>query len=51
MIVIAHRLATVKRLDRIIVVEKGQILEEGSHSELIEASKLYNKLWEIQSEH
>ncbi len=49
-IVIAHRLSTISAMDRIIVLEKGKIIEEGTHNELIkkEHSK-YKLLWEIQS--
>jgi ATP-binding cassette subfamily B protein len=44
-VVIAHRLATAARADRIIVLEHGQIAEEGTHTELIEAGGVYAKLW------
>ena len=49
-IVIAHRLSTIRKMDRIIVVEKGQIIEEGSHDELLQnGSSLYKKLWNLQA--
>ena len=48
-IVIAHRLSTIQNMDRIIVLEKGQIIEEGTHKELINNSGTYAKLWEHQS--
>ncbi len=49
-IVIAHRLSTIMQMDRIIVVKKGQIVEEGKHAELIKARQgTYQKLWEIQA--
>jgi subfamily B ATP-binding cassette protein MsbA len=47
-IVIAHRLATVKKADRIIVMEKGKIVEQGTHNELLKQKGYYSKLYEIQ---
>jgi ABC-type multidrug transport system fused ATPase/permease subunit len=46
--VIAHRLSTVKNADRILIVEKGRIIEEGSHKELLKESKTYKKLYETE---
>ncbi|MFA5792575.1 MAG: ABC transporter ATP-binding protein [Candidatus Gracilibacteria bacterium] len=47
--VIAHRLSTVIDMDRILVLEKGRIVEEGNHGELIKKDGgLYRKLWELQ---
>lgn len=49
-IIIAHRLATAMRADKIIVVDNGQIVEEGSHKALITKEKgIYKKLWQLQS--
>lgn len=48
-IVIAHRLSTVQKMDRIIVLDKGQIVEEGTHKELLEKSGLYADLWNHQT--
>lgn len=49
-IVIAHRLSTIKKMDRIIVLKDGSILEDGSHTDLIEKDEsLYKKLWELQA--
>jgi ATP-binding cassette subfamily B multidrug efflux pump len=47
-IVIAHRLATIQKADRILVMEKGRIVESGRHEELIEMGGLYRKLYELQ---
>lgn len=45
---IAHRLSTLKHMDRIIVLEQGRIIEEGTHNELISRASVYKKLWELQ---
>lgn len=50
-IVIAHRLATVLRADRILVMDKGQIVEEGTHAELVSRGGLYARLARLQFEH
>ncbi len=47
-LVIAHRLATVRSADRIIVLEEGQIVEQGTHAELVDAGGLYNRLAALQ---
>jgi len=47
-IVIAHRLATIKRADKIIVLDKGEIIESGTHSALLEKNGHYRKLFELQ---
>lgn len=44
-IMIAHRLSTVTRADKIIVLDGGQVAEEGTHEELIEKSGLYSRMW------
>ena len=48
-IAIAHRLSTIAALDRLIVMDQGRIVEQGSHSELIRQGGLYAQLWERQS--
>ena len=48
-IVIAHRLSTVRNCDRIVVVEKGSIIEVGSHEQLTKTKGYYAKLWNYQS--
>lgn len=48
-IVIAHRLSTIQKLDRIIVVDKGRIVQSGSHNELLNQAGIYAELWNHQS--
>ena len=47
-IIIAHRLTTVKKADRIIVMDKGKIMEQGSHNELLKLNGYYKSLYELQ---
>lgn len=48
-IAIAHRLSTIAHLDRLIVLDQGMIVEDGSHAQLVAAKGLYAKLWGMQS--
>jgi ATP-binding cassette subfamily B protein len=48
-LVIAHRLSTIQRLDRIIVLDNGEIIEDGSHQSLLKDNGLYARLWGHQS--
>ena len=48
-IAIAHRLSTIAAMDRLIVIDRGRIVEEGSHGELVERGGLYADLWAHQS--
>ncbi|MBO0343864.1 ABC transporter ATP-binding protein [Roseibium limicola] len=48
-IAIAHRLSTISAMDRLIVLDKGRIIEEGSHEELLGRGELYAQLWSHQS--
>jgi lipoprotein-releasing system ATP-binding protein len=48
-IAIAHRLSTIAALDRLVVMDQGRIVEEGSHRELVRKGGLYARLWERQS--
>ena len=48
-IIIAHRLSTISNVDKIIVMEKGEIIETGTHKELLKTDSTYKKLVEIQS--
>jgi len=47
-IVIAHRLSTVRRADLIVVIERGQIIEQGTHAELLARGGQYQRLYEMQ---
>ncbi|MHA1736454.1 MAG: ABC transporter ATP-binding protein, partial [Candidatus Thorarchaeota archaeon] len=49
-IVVAHRLSTVVRADRIIVLENGKIVEEGTHSQLMAKRGKYHSLYSVQLE-
>ncbi len=48
-IAIAHRLSTIARMDRIVVLDDGRIVEQGSHAELLAAGGLYARFWARQS--
>jgi len=48
-VVIAHRLSTVRHADRIHVLEQGRVVESGNHDDLLEARGLYAALWRIQT--
>jgi ATP-binding cassette subfamily B multidrug efflux pump len=48
-IAIAHRLSTIAALDRLIIMDKGQIVEEGTHSDLLKRGGIYAELWNRQS--
>ena len=48
-IVIAHRLSTVQKMDRIVVLDKGKIVEDGAHQELLNKKGTYYNLWNHQA--
>ena len=48
-LVVAHRLSTVARMDQLIVMDRGRILEQGSHEELLRGEGVYARLWQHQS--
>lgn len=49
-IIIAHRLSTIKHADRIVVMDKGEIVEIGTHDELVAKKGLYHRLWKRQTD-
>jgi ATP-binding cassette subfamily B multidrug efflux pump len=48
-IAIAHRLSTIAAMDRLIIMDEGHIVEQGSHAELLRRGGLYAELWARQS--
>ena len=48
-IAVAHRLSTIAAMDRLVVMDKGRIVEEGSHRALLKKGGLYASLWQRQS--
>ena len=51
MLIVAHRLSTIQHADKIIVLHKGKIMEEGNHQELLKKHGLYYNLYELQYKH
>jgi ABC-type multidrug transport system fused ATPase/permease subunit len=47
-IIIAHRLSTIMQADKIVVLDKGKIVQMGRHNQLIKQKGLYKKLWNLQ---
>ena len=47
-LVVAHRLETVKKCDKIVVLDRGGVKEQGSHAELLKQKGLYHTLWSKQ---
>ena len=48
-VVVAHRLSTISHMDRILVFDQGEIVEDGSHSQLLERNAHYARLWNMQA--
>ena len=49
-LIIAHRLSTVSKADNIIVIDKGEIVEEGNHLNLLAKKGLYSSMWDKQKD-
>ena len=48
-VIIAHRLSTVRNADRILVLDQGAIVEDGSHEELVLKGEIYARMWAVQT--
>jgi ABC-type multidrug transport system fused ATPase/permease subunit len=48
-IAIAHRLSTLQRMDRLVVLDHGRVAEQGNHAQLLALGGVYAKLWQRQS--
>ena len=48
-VIIAHRLSTIRNADRILVLDQGDIVEDGAHEELVEKGGIYSRMWAVQT--
>ncbi|MDE0868823.1 MAG: ABC transporter ATP-binding protein [Candidatus Poseidoniaceae archaeon] len=48
-VIIAHRLSTIRNADRILVLDQGKIVEDGTHEELVEKGGIYTRMWAVQT--
>ena len=49
MLIVAHRLSTIQHSDNIILLSHGEIVEQGTHKELVEGNGYYNQVWKDQN--
>ena len=49
-IVIAHRLSTLSKMDRILVFDQGKVIEDGTHKQLLKNKGHYYRMWQMQSD-
>ena len=50
-VVVSHRLSSLVRADRIVVMDQGRIVDAGPHARLLESCEIYRTLWQAQPEH
>ena len=48
-LIIAHRLSTIRNCDTILVMDNGQVVEQGEHNELVSLGGIYSRLWKVQT--
>ena len=48
-LIIAHRLSTIRNSDTILVMDNGQVVEQGDHNELVSLGGIYSRLWKVQT--
>ena len=48
-LIIAHKFSTIKKCNKILVLDKGKIIDEGNHDELINKSAIYRNMYELQN--
>ena len=48
-VIIAHRLSTIRNADRILVLDDGEIIEDGTHENLVALNGIYSRMWAVQT--